>query len=157
MRKETEDFVRLMSRFFFGLYILLLFYWMFFAEEWGRSILVGEYHYNLIPFREIGRYLRYHHQIGTWLVIWNLAGNVMGFVPLGALLPIVRKRKMGFGKVFLLSFELSLVIEISQLLLRVGSCDVDDMILNTLGGCIGYLLYYAVHLWKENDFEKKKI
>jgi len=157
VRKETEDFVRLMSRFFFGLYILLLIYWMFFAEEWGRAILVGEYHYNLIPFREIGRYLRYHQQIGTWLVLWNLAGNIIGFVPFGALLPILRKRKMGFSKVLLLSFELSLVIEISQLILRVGSCDVDDMILNTLGGCIGYAMYYAVHLWKENGFEKKKI
>lgn len=157
VKKETGDLVRLASRFFFGLYLLLLIYWMFFAEEWGRSALTGEYHYNLVPFREIGRYLKYHQQIGIWLVIWNLAGNVVGFMPFGALLPVLRKKKMGFLKVFLLSFELSLVIEISQLILRVGSCDVDDMILNTLGGCLGYGIYRAGCLWKEKKIAKKKI
>ena len=81
----------------------------------------------------------------------------MGFIPFGMLLPVLRKRRMRFGKVFLLSFELSLVIEVSQLILRVGSCDVDDMILNTLGGCIGYGLYWIAHLWKEKGLEKKEI
>ena len=56
---------------------------------------------------------------------------------------------MGFWKVALLSFELTLFIEVSQLILRVGSCDVDDMILNTLGGCIGYGIYRAVFHKKE--------
>lgn len=157
MKKETEEFTRHVSRFFFGLYLLLLVYLMFFAEEWGRFMLEGDYRYNLIPFREICRYLKYHEQIGRWRVIWNLAGNVAGFVPFGALLPVLREKKMGFWKVFLLSFELTLVIEISQLILRVGSCDVDDMILNTLGGCIGYGLYRAAAFLKEINVEKKKI
>lgn len=38
-------------------------------------------------------------------------------------------------------FELSLMIELSQLVLKVGSCDVDDVLLNTLGCCLGYGLY----------------
>lgn len=157
VKKETEEFTRLVSRFFFGLYLLLLVYLMFFAEEWGRFILEGDYRYNLVPFREIGRYLKYYEQIGRWRVIWNLAGNIVGFVPFGALLPVLREKKVGFWKVLLLSFELTLVIEISQLILRVGSCDVDDMILNTLGGCMGYGLYRAAALLKEINIEKKKI
>lgn len=157
MKKETEELVRLASRFFFCLYLLVLIYLMFFAEEWGRTMLEGEYRYNLVPFQEIRRYFRYRKQIGIWFVFWNLAGNVIGFVPFGALLPVLREKKMGFWKVFLLSFELTLFIEISQLILRVGSCDVDDMILNTLGGCIGYGLYWAAVLFKETKIEKKKI
>lgn len=157
MKKETEELVRLASRFFFCLYLLVLIYLMFFAEEWGRTMLEGEYRYNLVPFQEIRRYFRYRKQIGIWFVFWNLAGNVIGFVPFGALLPVLREKKMGFWKVLLLSFELTLFIEISQLILRVGSCDVDDMILNTLGGCIGYGLYRAAVLFKETKIEKKKI
>lgn len=157
VKKETEVFVRHASRFFFGLYLLLLVYLMFFAEEWGRSMLEGDYRYNLIPFHEIRRYLKYCRQIGQWRVIWNLAGNVIGFVPFGALLPVLREKKMGFWKVFLLSFDLTLIIEVSQLVLRVGSCDVDDMILNTLGGCIGYGLYRAAVFLKEINVEKEEI
>ena len=157
MKKGTDEFIRLASRFFFGLYLLLLIYLMFFAEEWGRFLLGGYYFFSLVPFREICRYLKYHGQIGRWRVIWNLAGNIIGFVPFGALLPVVREKRMGFFKVFLLSFDLTLIIEISQLILRVGSCDVDDMILNTLGGCIGYGLYRAAVLLKEINIEKRKI
>ncbi len=157
VKKRTGKLTRLVSRFFFGLYLLLLVYLMFFAEDWGRSMLGGDYHYNLVPFREIRRYLRYYAQIGKWRTVWNLAGNIIGFVPFGALLPALGERKMGFWKVALLSFELTLVIEVSQLVLRVGSCDIDDMILNTLGGCIGYGLYRAMLLLKEINVEKTKV
>ena len=155
MKRETEKYIRQASRVFFCLYLLLLVYLMFFAEDWGRMMLEGDYRYNLVPFREIRRYLKYYRQIGLGRVFWNLLGNVIGFVPYGALLPAMRKTRMGFFKVALLSFELTLFIEVSQLILRVGSCDVDDMILNTLGGCIGYGLYWLVFRKKEKeDYEK---
>ena len=149
MKKETETYIRQASRMFFGLYLLLLIYLMFFAEDWGRTMLEGDYRYNLVPFREIRRYLVYYRQIGLRRVFWNITGNIIGFRPYGALLPAMRRKKMGFWKVALLSFELTLFIEVSQLILRVGSCDVDDMILNTLGGCIGYGIYQAVFHKKE--------
>lgn len=156
MKKETGEFFRLISRFFFGLYLLLLIYLMFFAENWGRSMLEGEYRYNLVPFREIQRYLGNCRRIGMNLVLWNLIGNVAGFIPFGALLPVMRREKTGFFRVMLLSFDLTLVIEVSQLILRVGSCDVDDMILNTLGGCIGYGLYRAA-VWMKEEMREEKI
>ena len=157
MKRETEKYIRQASRVFFGLYLLLLVYLMFFAEEWGRSMLEGDYRYNLMPFREIMRYLRYYRQIGPWRVFWNLCGNIICFIPYGALLPAMRRKKMGFLKVALLSFELTLFIEISQLILRVGSCDVDDMLLNTLGGCMGYGIYRLVFRKKEMRLYEKTI
>ncbi len=156
MKKETEKYIRQASRVFFGLYLLLLIYLMFFAEDWGRTMLEGDYRYNLMPFREIRRYIIYRRQIGPWRVFWNLLGNIIGFVPYGALLPAMQKKRMGFFKVALLSFELTLFIEVSQLILRVGSCDVDDMILNTLGGCIGYGIYRLVFRKKEKGKSEKQ-
>ena len=157
MKRETEKYIRQASRVFFGLYLLLLIYLMFFAEEWGRTMLEGDYRYNLVPFREIRRYIAYRRQIGPWMVFWNLLGNVIGFVPYGALLPAMQKKRMGFWKVALLSFELTLFIEVSQLILRVGSCDVDDMLLNTLGGCIGYGVYRIVFWKKEKGIYEETI
>lgn len=157
MKRETEKYIRQASRVFFCLYLLLLVYLMFFAEDWGRTMLEGDYRYNLVPFREIRRYITYRRQIGPWRVFWNLLGNVIGFMPYGALLPAMQKKKMGFWKVALLSFELTLFIEVSQLVLRVGSCDVDDMILNTLGGCIGYGIYRLVFWKKEKEIYEKTI
>lgn len=157
MKRETEKYVRHACRIFFCLYLLLLVYLMFFAEDWGRTMLEGDYRYNLVPFLEIRRYITYHRQIGRWRVFWNLLGNVIGFVPYGALLPVIQRKKTGFFKVALLSFELTLFIEISQLILRVGSCDVDDMILNTLGGCIGYGIYRLVFWNKEKGIYEKAI
>lgn len=157
MKRETEKYVRLAIRIVFVLYLSLLIYLMFFAEEWGRSMLEGDYKYNLVPFREIRRYLTYFRQIGIWNVLWNLIGNVIGFIPYGAMLPALGEKTMGFWKVALLSFELTLFIELTQLILRVGSCDVDDMILNTLGGCIGYGVYRVIVCWKERKIVKEKI
>jgi hypothetical protein len=43
----------------------------------------------------------------------------------------------------LYSFELSLVVELLQLVTKVGSFDVDDLMLNTLGGLFGFFVYCA--------------
>lgn len=44
-------------------------------------------------------------------------------------------------KIFIASFGLSAAIEVTQLLSKIGCCDVDDLFLNTLGGIIGYVLF----------------
>ena len=55
-----------------------------------------------------------------------------------------------------LSFDLSLVVEILQLLSKVGSFDVDDLLLNTLGGAIGYIGYLILlKLWRGWRGKKK--
>lgn len=123
----------------FLLYLTGLVYFLFFAEEYGRSAAVVGY--NTRPFREILRYLRYWKILGLRTVILNLAGNVIGFMPFGALLPIFSRQMRRPWKITLLSFEISAIIEISQLVLQVGCFDVDDMILNTLGAALGYGIY----------------
>lgn len=85
MKEKTEKKIRFWCRIFLGVYLVLLVYFLIFSEEWGRAFMEGEYRYNLIPFQEIGRYLRYREQIGNGYVFLNLGGNVIGFIPFGAL------------------------------------------------------------------------
>ncbi len=137
----------------FGLYLILMVYFLFFAESMGRSQAGREYHYNLEPFKEIHRYILYYRTIGPYTVFLNLAGNILAFVPFGLFFPLLSRRNRSFGKVMLISFEVSLMVEIIQLVTRVGSCDVDDMILNTLGGMLGYLCFKILFLWHIMDIK----
>ena len=73
--------------------------------------------------------------------IINIVGNIVLFIPIGILIPILWKIKDRY--VILIGFLISLSIEITQLFLdRVT--DVDDLILNTLGVIIGVLVYKCV-------------
>lgn len=71
----------------------------------------------------------------------NLFGNVLLFIPTGAILPIVYPKLDSFWKVFRVGFLMSLAIEAAQLLFYLRTTDVDDLILNCLGVAIGYAIY----------------
>ncbi len=135
--------IRIFGAFLFGLYIAGLIYVLFFAESYGRGAEGIVYDYNICPFREIRRYVTYWRVLGIRTVILNLAGNVIGFIPFGALLPLMARSVRRWWKVTLLGLEISALIEVSQLIFKVGCFDVDDMILNTLGAFLGYLIFFA--------------
>ncbi|MBS1509495.1 MAG: VanZ family protein [Bacteroidetes bacterium] len=69
----------------------------------------------------------------------NLLGNIVAFMPLGFLLPLLIKRSRRFYKILIAGFLLSVFFECSQLFAGIGVFDVDDIILNTLGSILGYL------------------
>ena len=129
----------------FILYLIALIYLMFFAESLGRTgNAQAEYAYNLELFKEIKRFYIYREQLGWKAVVLNLGGNVVGFMPFGFILPIVSRRGRRWYNTFLLGFFLSFCIEITQLVFKVGSFDVDDLLLNTIGGILGFLCYKTV-------------
>ena len=129
----------------FILYLIALTYLMFFAEMMGRTgNEQAEYAYNLILFKEIKRFFVYRRQLGLQAVVLNLLGNVVGFMPFGFILPIVSRRGRRFANTVLLGFLLSLGIETTQLIFKVGSFDVDDLFLNTIGGILGFAVYKVV-------------
>ena len=130
-------------------------YFLFFAESMGRTEMGQEYHYNLRPFKEIHRYLVYYRTIGPYTVFLNLAGNILAFVPFGLFFPFLSRKNRSFWKVTLISFEVSFLVEVIQLVTRVGSCDVDDVILNTLGGMLGHLCFKIIWLW--HNMENKVV
>ena len=57
------------------------------------------------------------------------------------MVPIVSRKNRKFFRVLMLTFILSLFVECIQLIFRVGSFDVDDLILNTTGGVFGYFVF----------------
>lgn len=120
-------------------YLALLVYFMFFAESFGRVNEQRDYAYNLELFKEIKRFYYYREQLGMKAFLLNVVGNVAAFVPCGFFLPIVSRRSRRWYNAILLSFGLSLGIELVQLVFRVGSFDVDDLFLNTLGGTLGFV------------------
>ena len=122
-------------------YLLLLGYVLFFSSGFGREDH-AEYRYNLTLFQEIGRYYGVGIRTGSWnLFLLNVVGNICVFIPLGMFLPKLFARCRNLFFVIVLSLELSLVVEVVQLMTRVGSFDVDDLLLNTIGGTLGYLIY----------------
>ena len=74
----------------------------------------------------------------------SLVLNILLFVPLGLLLPIVKESFGSLKKVFISGFLFSLSIEVTQILTKRGWFDVDDVINNTLGAVIGVILYLRI-------------
>lgn len=120
-------------------YLILLFYFLFFSEGLGRVNTDAEYRYNLTLFREIGRFWEYRRMLGFKAVFLNLAGNVIAFMPFGFLLPLLSDNRTNWFATTICAFAFSLFAETVQLVLKLGSFDVDDLLLNTVGGLLGYI------------------
>ena len=96
---------------------------------------------NLIPFRTLKlffRLLSHHRPALVHAAVINLVGNVVMFVPLGLLLPALWQRLRRFWIFLLWLTAIILAVELLQLLSGLGSCDVDDLLLNLCGGSLGF-------------------
>ncbi len=110
---------------------------------------VTSYGNNFIPFKEVTRYM-----IGSKLFYKNVIGNIVLFMPYGFYasyyLKLDKKRTA-----FLLILLVSLSIETVQLV--IGRCfDVDDIMLNIIGGMLGYFIYRILDK-VTNNMSKKTI
>lgn len=107
----------------------------------------GAHAVNLIPFHTIVYYtgIALHGgAIGARQAFANIAGNVILFLPFGYFLPIFIRPLHRGVRIALVTAGFSTLIEVSQYLLHVGSSDVDDVILNTLGGIAGFSLLQLI-------------
>ena len=158
MKKKHKKLIRFVSWILFIIYLAAMVYFLFFSEQLGRTPS-DTYHYNLKPFAEIKRYMTYYREIGSFNVILNLLGNVICFMPFGFVIPILSCRHRNIFKMTVLSFVCSITIELTQLVTKLGSCDVDDVILNTLGGIVGYILFCIcfgiMHIFMRTNKKKK--
>ena len=140
MSTRHARIIRTFGKVLFVLYIVFLVYFLFLAEWYGRTGTGEDYRYNLELFREIRRFITYRELLGMFAVFANLFGNILIFVPYGFFISMAAERR-GFFKTLFCSFGLSLCVELVQLVTRVGSFDVDDILLNTIGGILGYILF----------------
>lgn len=137
----------------FYIYVLLLAYFLFFSERYGRDLVTEEY--NLKLFKEIKRFIKYRNIIGFEGFVVNILGNVLAFTPFGFLLPLLNKAYRKFYLITFISILFSFAIELSQLLLKVGVFDVDDILMNSLGGVLGYLVFMVSHAFYKK-YERKR-
>ena len=98
---------------------------------------------NLMPFRKIMRY-----PVGSNSFYKQVVGNIALFIPLGYFATSYANIK-GLGTITLVSLLSSLTIESVQHYIG-RSFDIDDIILNIVGGIIGFLLYTALNAIRNN-------
>ena len=114
----------------FVLYAVLISRGLVFSRDYGSTL-------NLIPFRMISQELDgFSLRFSS-----NLFGNIILFIPLGIMLPVLRD---GLKRIYICVPVIcfcSFFVEVIQYLTHSGSADADDIILNTAGGLIGFVLY----------------
>lgn len=96
--------------------------------------------YNVVPFRSIVRDVSTGGR-GLWL---NIVGNVVVFAPIGLAVHGLRGARASIWQAVLAAAALSTLIEIVQFQSGRRYSDVDDVVLNSLGGAAGYAAAVAV-------------
>lgn len=117
--------------------------------DMGRGMGFG----NLIPFHTISQYLELLNGPFASIAFYNLAGNIILFVPFGFFLPYLWKRYRGLLAALLISFLIPLFIEGTQYFIG-RSVDIDDVILNAIAIFFGYLLWYMYNKWIKFRYNK---
>lgn len=155
MNLKQSKRIRIFGKILFVLYIVFIVYFLIFSDWYGRTGEMQEYHYNLVLFKEIRRFWNYRDQVGFFAMFTNLFGNVIIFMPFGFFMPMASRYRSCFSAVFY-SFGLSLCVETFQLLTKVGSFDVDDLLLNTVGGLAGYVIFAVCAAIRRRYVNKEK-
>ena len=102
----------------------------------------GSINYNLIPFRSMSAQIE---RITQWWALKNLLGNIIPFIPFGFLLPVTYKKFSSAISVFVIGLASILLIESFQFFTKLGSFDVDDIILNMTGIVCGYVIFLVTN------------
>lgn len=130
----------------FALYCAFVIYFFFLNQRHSYNMELWEYiksSINLIPFKTISMYISKINSglINTSTIVTNLVGNLIIFLPMGFFLPAIFKSVNSILKCLLTGIILISVIEISQLIFKIGVFDIDDYILNIIGLLCGYGIF----------------
>ena len=121
-----------------NIYTIWMLYLLFFASfRYSPTIL---FEIKAVPFQTINEYVTNVIKWDKTEVVKNILGNIILFIPYGFLGILYPKLKQ-FKWLFITFFIVINIIEFSQYYFKRGFADVDDVILNTLGVCIGFLIY----------------
>jgi len=111
------------------------------ANAWQKDVILEGLHTaNFVPFKTIKMYMQYYDLPGL-RSFSNLFGNVLVFVPVGVLLPMVHRASRNVWVMLANALIFIVGIEVFQLFSNFGAFDVDDIILNIFGVLVGCCLY----------------
>ena len=143
---------------FFVLYLFALFILLFGKGISTRSFRIGgveEQGYwaavlsnsNFKPFKTILSYLNGANSFSLrGFQLTQIVGNIILMFPAGIFLPFLWQKQRRFGIFFLTCILCILCVESIQVLTFLGSFDVDDLILNLVGCCIGFGVYRLLNM-----------
>lgn len=122
-----------------ALYTVLTFFLMYLGFNRASFLQDSNMRYSLIP-----EGIPLHFPMGRDFHIWFFElGNFVAFIPFGIVIPLLfRCNFLRFITLFILSIT---ILEILQMLSRLGSFDIDDIIINTLGAAVGFWAQRLVH------------
>lgn len=139
------------------LYILLLLLILFRQHHARRSL-------NLVPLRGIIAFLTgkdlatgstARAEFIKGLALSNLLGNIVIFVPLGVYVALFHKDKAVWKNTLRVVLA-SVAVEAAQFAFKMGIGDIDDVLLNGLGGLLGVLLCRGIYrMCKNEDFKAR--
>jgi glycopeptide antibiotics resistance protein len=138
--KQSYKYLKSISATIFIIYVSYLIYLTFFDHFYGRGFTHRSI--NFIPFKTIIKFLSSSYNFD--IVVTNIAGNIAAFVPMGFLLPIVFSRLSGVFRVFIVCLSATLSIEFFQYFTVSGVIDIVDILLNVIGGLLGYLINMGI-------------
>lgn len=145
-RKSKRTGKQMLLRFLFVLYVAAMI-WLLFGQRWGTEIYTANKAsaMNLQPFATVKMYWRIlQNSKDTGLLrhaVINLVGNVVMFIPLGFYAPYLVRELRKFWKAIFLLFWVIVTIELVQLFTFLGTCDVDDLMLNMIGILAGWITW----------------
>lgn len=144
---KTKKAMRTATVILFCLYCIVSAYILFYATRlprfsgtyWVRITRTA----NFIPFATIVKFISriIDNTINLSIAVKNLLGNFVIFMPMGFFLPCISKRMQKFSNTALVCLVIIVGVETVQMFSTLGSFDVDDIILNLSGACIGYAVY----------------
>lgn len=104
----------------------------------------GNRNINYIPLIETIRMFT-NNYMGIGNTFYNVIGNIVLFVPLGFLIPLLFKKKNSVLNIVIYGFITSLIIELIQLVTAYNITDIDDIIFNSLGAVLGFLTFNSFY------------
>lgn len=138
---ERQRIARKMMWLLFILYAVAISTLLFFDRP-PRGIFSWEfwmYSVNLVPFKTIWEFLTMNTPLNALI---NIGGNLIALMPLGVFIPFLFGKSINkTWKFVLLMAGTVILIECLQLLANIGSADIDDVILNTVGATVSYIAY----------------
>lgn len=135
---KEGPFVRLLFLLYVGLMM-----WLLFVQRMDAGGTAIDDNWNFVPFKTLKLYWKLIFSGNRYYVIHsvvNLVGNVVMFIPLGIFLPLIWPKLRAFLLLLLFSLFLIIMIEVLQYFTGLGSCDIDDLLLNLPGVVIGFLI-----------------
>ena len=108
--------------------------------------------FQLVPFRTIIMYAKQFRQFSLYDPAFrNIGGNIVLFIPIGLFLPFLFVKQRKFP-IFLLTTIITICcVELIQAFTLLGTCDIDDLILNTAGASAGFLITRLVARKNKKD------